>query len=643
MPCAYPMMELLWWLPVLVLLLGVMGGGSAVSADGRDGAGPGDKADRPGRVWVVAQQDGSASDENAGTAAAPLATIGRAAELAEPGDTVRVHAGLYREWVRPARGGTAERPIRYEAAAGQRVIVSGAEPWRADWRPVPGHAGLFEASLGELSGGPFRRLIRDSRGGGTQGMLILDDRPLPEAISLEALRSTPGAWLSINGRDLWLHWAEDEAPPAEGWQVTTRGRLFAGQRRGLDHVHISGLTFQHAGNDASFPQVGAVSTRSGRGWVIEDCVIRWNKTVGLDCGQETPPSARHNLPNLHRDQDHDDWNPGGHLIQRNHIHDNGQCGIAGYRSPGTRVRHNRVERNGHAIPGFETAGIKFHFLDRGIIEDNLVLDNRGPGIWLDTGYAGATVQRNVAVGNEVAGVMVELGHGHVAVTGNVLLANQGAGLYSHDASDVLLTRNLIARNGRFGVMFRLATDRGYKHDGRRIERCEAARNRVVGNTLIANAEGEIGLPADLPRQHGNHADRNLLVPAPGREARFELSAPPALRGLDAAQRQRVLSQINRDGGAELDLADLDALGDGLERIGWADWRQRGGHGQGSVLLDADAWPLRFDREALTIRLPGPPPTTPEPAGPEAEAPWPARLSQAFGQGLALTPTHVPEP
>lgn len=56
------------------------------------------------REWIV---DAKASEDGAdGTAAHPFPRIQQAASLAEPGDRVRIHAGVYREWVHPERGGT---------------------------------------------------------------------------------------------------------------------------------------------------------------------------------------------------------------------------------------------------------------------------------------------------------------------------------------------------------------------------------------------------------------------------------------------------------------------------------------------------------------------------------------------------------
>src|SRR5580704_3142992 len=85
----------------------------------------------------------------------PFRTINRAAGRGQPGDTVLVHGGEYREWVRPRRGGLSDqRRITYQAAPGEHVVVKGSERvtgweqeagnvWRAsvpnslfgDWNP----------------------------------------------------------------------------------------------------------------------------------------------------------------------------------------------------------------------------------------------------------------------------------------------------------------------------------------------------------------------------------------------------------------------------------------------------------------------------------------------------------------------------
>src|SRR5262249_12977774 len=68
------------------------------------------------------------NDTNPGTRRAPFRTIQHAADLAQPGDVITMHEGIYRERVDPPRGGTSDRKrIIYQAAAGEQVVISGSE------------------------------------------------------------------------------------------------------------------------------------------------------------------------------------------------------------------------------------------------------------------------------------------------------------------------------------------------------------------------------------------------------------------------------------------------------------------------------------------------------------------------------------
>ena len=70
-------------------------------------------------------------DDGDGSEAAPFRTIGQAAAKAGPGTRVRIHAGLYRECVKPARGGTdPAHPVSYEAYGDGNVTVRASEAGR---------------------------------------------------------------------------------------------------------------------------------------------------------------------------------------------------------------------------------------------------------------------------------------------------------------------------------------------------------------------------------------------------------------------------------------------------------------------------------------------------------------------------------
>lgn len=90
------------------------------------------------RAYHVAQSNPAADDENPGTEERPWFTIGHAAPVLQPGERVVIHAGVYREWVKPARGGDApDRMIAYEAAPGEGVVLKGSDLWTPEWEPTP--------------------------------------------------------------------------------------------------------------------------------------------------------------------------------------------------------------------------------------------------------------------------------------------------------------------------------------------------------------------------------------------------------------------------------------------------------------------------------------------------------------------------
>ncbi len=72
-------------------------------------------------------------DGNAGTQAAPFRTLARAGLALQPGDTLTVRGGVYRETLSLARSGSAGQPITVRAAAGEQVTVTGADAL-TDWR-----------------------------------------------------------------------------------------------------------------------------------------------------------------------------------------------------------------------------------------------------------------------------------------------------------------------------------------------------------------------------------------------------------------------------------------------------------------------------------------------------------------------------
>jgi len=97
------------------------------------------------------------ADRNGGSRAKPFATIQKAADVMQPGDTCIIRAGLYRQAVRPPRSGHKGRPIRFVAAPGEKVVLDGTEPIAGPWTRHKGR--IYTARSPE----PFEQLFLDGQ------------------------------------------------------------------------------------------------------------------------------------------------------------------------------------------------------------------------------------------------------------------------------------------------------------------------------------------------------------------------------------------------------------------------------------------------------------------------------------------------
>ena len=327
----------------------------------------------------------------------------------------------------------------------------------------------------------------------------------------------PGSWIiTADGKSLLIHFPADYDPAESLLEMTVRDRVFAPARRGLGHINLEGFVFEHCANQAPFPQLGMVSTRSGHDWVIRDNVIRRAKTVGLDVGSEY---WRTDLIPRTLPEDQKLLRKGGrHLVTGNLVVDNGLCGIAGWSCRGVRIIGNTVERNNalslttNECDWEEWAGIKLHEADEALVEGNLVRFNGAHGIWFDNGYNRARITRNVLFGNVGSGIFIELGAGSVLVDNNIVANTTpysglypGRGIYVHDASGVRVCHNLVFDNAAEGVYMHNVTDR--KYHGKIVE----TSDELVVNNIFCNNGGGVSLPYPGDRSENCVSDRNLFV------------------------------------------------------------------------------------------------------------------------------------
>jgi len=148
----------------------------------------------------------SGNDGNDGSAARPFRTVQRAATAAQGGDLVTVHAGTYRERVHPPTGG-----VTFEAAAGDTVVISGAEPvsawthvandtWRLD---LPSYAtfGNFNPYMDRLRGDWFapEGLVHHSGGVYAGNLWLKEAASLADVLSPVAPGAEPQWAATVDG------------------------------------------------------------------------------------------------------------------------------------------------------------------------------------------------------------------------------------------------------------------------------------------------------------------------------------------------------------------------------------------------------------------------------------------------------------
>ena len=510
-------------------------------------------------------------DTNAGTAEKPLRTINAAAQQAQAGDTVLVQGGIYRERISPARGGTEGKPIVYQAAPGETVIVRGSDVW-THWVPMPGQAGVFTADIGShvaadapnpfligisISAQDADIVARPAPATGkllkTLGQVFFDGRPVTEVDSESIVASLENTWVvSRDGRQILAHFPGQPADLAPHLvEVTVRNRLFAPQRRGLDYIQVRGFTFEHCANQGPFPQGGAVSTRSGSHWLIEGNTIRFAKTVGVDIGSETWEVAK--LKETATEQKV--RMEGGHnIVQGNTVSDNGLVGIEGWHHNGAVIRGNVVERN-NAL-GFdqsnadweEWGGIKLHG-PGALIEGNLVRDNEAHGIWIDNDYTDSRITRNLVVGNRMAGIFLELGDGRCLVDNNIVALTRprdemygGMGIYAHDASGLVIVHNLVLGNADCGVLLRTVSDRVFPAEWKPGSKpVRTTGTRVLNNIIWNNSKAAISLPYPNDRAGDNLSDYNVVYGS--RDLWLGFESNPGLFGVNLYKSSLTADQL----------------------------------------------------------------------------------------------------
>jgi len=397
-------------------------------------------------------------DAHDGTAAAPLRSIQRAADRARPGDTVTVHAGVYRESVRPPRGGESDsKRIVYRAAPGERVEIKGSEVV-TNWTRVKGDVWTATVPNGAFGAfNPYADLIRGDwfNGKGREhhtGAVYLDGVAFDEAARLEDLLD-PGsrapASLTAPQMPLWFGrveasnttlWAEFKGvdPNTRLVEANARRTVFYPDQPGRNFITIRGFTMRHAATPWAPPtaeQPGLVGTHWSRGWIIESNVISHSRCVGVSLGKHgdeydntSANSAEGYVKTIERAHAHAiPWTKetiGHHVVRDNVISHCEQAGVVGSlgaafsRITGNVIHDIHVRR---LFTGAEMAGIKIHAsIDCEIARNRIFRTCRG--LWMDWMAQGTRITRNLCYENASEDLFMEVNHGPYLIDNNLFLS-----------------------------------------------------------------------------------------------------------------------------------------------------------------------------------------------------------------------------
>jgi len=456
------------------------------------------------------------NDGQQGTKNAPFLSIQKAADVAQAGDTITVHEGIYRERITPPRGGVSDKKrITYRAAENELVHIKGSEEIK-NWEKFKGT--VWKATIPNSffkTYNPYVDLVKGDwfndkgrihhtgevylNGKSLWEMEILEkvQNPLPVKDNFDPEGSTY-TWYCESDKENTYIYANFHAadPNKELVEINVRRSCFYPNENNINYITISGFHMSHAATQWAPPtaeQIGLIGTNWSKGWIIENNLIKDSKCSGITLGKHgdkfdntSENSAEGYVETIKRALPKG-WkkeNIGSHMIRNNVISDCEQTGICGSMGGVFSTIENNDIYNiwfKRQWTGAEMGGIKIHASIDMVIKNNR-LANCGRGLWLDWMCQGARVTGNLLYNNTTDDIFVEVNHGPFLIDNNLLLSplairdwSEG-GAYAH---------NLIAGNIELRPQNRY-TPYQLPHDTKiaGLEQTRCGDNRYFNNIFV---------------------------------------------------------------------------------------------------------------------------------------------------------------
>ncbi len=412
-------------------------------------------------------------DYNEGTENKPFLTIQKAADAAIAGDTIIVHGGVYREWIKPRLGGLSnDNRITYMAAEGERVVIKGSEVIKG-WENVEGT--VWKVDIANSFFGDYNPYATEIEGDWLvaprenkvhTGDVYLNGKSFFEAISYEKVVN-PDKWIAsvyetwgnceeklVNPEDSIYRWYAEVShentviyanfhganPNEECVEINVRRACFFPERTGINYITVKGFEMAQAATTWAPPtslQYGIIGPHWSKGWIIEENIIHDSKCSGISLGKEgttgdnefrkwmRKPGYQYQMEAVFKALAIG-WSKetvGSHIVRNNKIYDCGQNGIVGHLgSAFSEVYGNEIYNIGvkHEYYGHELGGIKFHGAIDTYIHNNYI-HHCTLGTWLDWQVQGIRVSSNIYANNN-RDFFIEVTHGPYMVDNNIFTA-----------------------------------------------------------------------------------------------------------------------------------------------------------------------------------------------------------------------------
>jgi len=405
------------------------------------------------------------NDANPGTSQVPFRTIQHAADVAQPGDVITVHEGVYRERVNPPRGGTSDaKRIVYQAATGERVVITGAEIVK-HWEGVTNDTWKTVIPNSFFSGfNPYTNLIHGdwfSPKGRLHhtGAVYLNGDWLTEAAKFDEVLQPDGqtpCWfgeVSSNTTSIWAQF-KGVNPNEQSVEINVRQTVFTPEKTGINYLTVRGFDLRDAAAPWAPPtagQIGIISAYWCKGWIIEQNKISYSTCCGVALGKygdewdNRAESAAGYVGTIQRALTNG-WNKatvGSHIVRNNEVSHCEQTGIVGSLGCSFSTITGNDIHDIHIrglFGGAEMAGIKFHgAIDVTISHNHIYRCGNVAGLWLDWMAQGTQVTGNLFHDNS-QDFFFEMQHGPLLVANNLFLSKRSA----VNSEGIAFVHNLIA-------------------------------------------------------------------------------------------------------------------------------------------------------------------------------------------------------